>query len=50
MLLSGYFKLKYKHVTFKHWPPKLSHVTFNLHIGYLPTYLPSKVVNLVHNA
>jgi hypothetical protein len=36
MLLSGYVKLKYKQVGFRHWPPKLSHVAFNLHI---PTYV-----------
>jgi len=39
MLPSGYIKLKYKHVAFRHWPPKLSYVAFNLYGGYLPTYL-----------
>jgi hypothetical protein len=48
MLPSGYDKLKYRHVVVKYWP--LSHVEFNLHDGYLPTYLPCKMVNLVHNA
>jgi hypothetical protein len=38
MLHGGYIKLKYKHVAFRHWPPKLSHLTFNLHGGYLRTY------------
>jgi hypothetical protein len=37
MLPSGYVKLNYKQVGFRHWPPKLSHVAFNLHGGYLPT-------------
>ncbi len=32
-------KLNYKHVAFICWPPKLSHVVFKLHGGYLPTYL-----------
>ncbi len=36
-------------MAFKHWPPMLNHVAFNLHGGYLFTYLPCKVVNLVHN-
>jgi hypothetical protein len=35
-LLSDY-KLKYKHVAFKHWPPTLGHVALKLHGGYLPT-------------
>jgi hypothetical protein len=48
MLFSGYVKLKYRHVAFRYWP--LSHVEFNLHDGYLPTYLHCKMVNLVHNA
>jgi hypothetical protein len=41
MLPCGYVKLKYKHVAFKHSAPKLSHIAFNLHGGYLPTYLPT---------
>ncbi len=39
MLPNGYVKLKYKHVAFKHWPPKSTHATFNLHGAYLLTYL-----------
>jgi hypothetical protein len=39
MLPNGYVKLKYKHVACRHWPPKLNDVAFNLHGGYLPTYL-----------
>ncbi len=31
------YKLKYKHVAFKNWPPKLCHVAFNT--WWLPTYL-----------
>jgi len=50
MLLSGYIKLKYKHVAFKHWSAKSNHMAFNLHGAYLPTYLPCKVNNFVHNA
>ncbi len=37
MFLPDGYKLKYKHVTFKHWPPKLSHVAFKSYGGYLPT-------------
>ncbi len=39
MLPNGYIKLKYKHVAFRHWPPELRYVAFNLYGGYLPTYL-----------
>jgi hypothetical protein len=47
MLPNGYIKFKYRHVAFRHWPPKLSHVAFNLHSGYLLTCLLCKVVNLM---
>jgi hypothetical protein len=44
-LLSDYIKIKYKHVAFRHWPPKLNqYVAFHLHGGYLPTYLPTYFV------
>jgi hypothetical protein len=40
MLPNGYIKIKYKHVAFKHWTPKLNDVAFNFYGGYLPIYLP----------
>jgi hypothetical protein len=47
MYLLNDYKLKYKHVAFGHdWPSKLG----MWHLNYIMvTYLPSKVVNLVHN-
>jgi len=48
MYLHNGYKLKYKHVAFGHdWPPKPG----MWHLNYMVvTYLPCKVVNLVHNA
>jgi len=37
MYLPSDYKFKYEHVGFRHWPPKLIHVAFKLHGGYLPT-------------
>jgi hypothetical protein len=38
MYVPNGYKLKYKHLAFKHWSPKLSRVAFKLYGGYnLPT-------------
>jgi hypothetical protein len=37
MYLPSDYKLKYKHVAFKHWPLKFGHMAFKLHGGYQPT-------------